>query len=176
MSDHRTFAFEAYDEWPHKPQKKIGENLLVLDVGARDDQCRERLEDRGYKWEGLDIEPSEDKKITRGRMEDMPASIKENNYDLMFACHSFEHCERPVDALREFMLRLKKGGKIFLALPEPNKHFILESDDDHIMCLNEMQLERLLKYAGYQQILVWESERPFNKGVYKTIVATGRKP
>lgn len=171
IMDHRDYAFEAMDEW-----KALPPGGFVLDVGARDTACKERLEKRLFLWEGIDSAPENDE-VIKGNMEHFPMNIKDCHYHLLFSCHSFEHCERPVDALREFYRVLRKGGKVFIVTPEPNKHNILCSDQDHLFCLNEMQMERLLIYAGFTDIKVWTSTRPWSQDrEFKTIISTGEKP
>lgn len=168
MRDHRDFAFFAYDQWADK-----GSGGLVLDVGARDDACKAMLEERGFVWEALDPVPQHPH-VKVGRMEAMP--LADNTYDLVWACHSFEHCERPVDALREMRRVLKPGGWIFLTLPCPCEHHILKSDDDHIFVLTPMQLLRLIHYTGFMQGGAFADTQPWHNGnTHTTIVGVGRK-
>ena len=79
-------------------------------------------------------------------MESLP--FPDNKFDVVFACHSFEHTERPTATLREINRVLKKGGIMVLVTPNYCRHHVLGSDFDHINVLTEWQLQRLLLYVG----------------------------
>ena len=168
---HRDFFKEAFKEWLGLAEPKRGQ---LLDVGCRDHALKEFFEGVGFKWTGVDKEPAKgDKGIVTGVMENLEP-FRDEMFDLVVCCHSFEHCERPVDALREFQRILKPGGWLFLALPPANKHHILDSDEDHIMVFTEMQLLRLLKYTLYEEPKAWSNEEKHEDNW--TVCATGRKP
>lgn len=170
MKTHVDFAMEAFDNF--LIERKIdAQGLNVLDVGCRDKVCKPGLEKHSMNWTGVDPFPaSED--LMRGFMEYMPF-IADDSFDVVFACHSFEHCEHPVDALRELRRILKPGGYLFVATPYPCKHHILEADPDHIFVLMPMQMARLLHYTAYEELScsVWPGDIEQNR----TIVSVGRK-
>lgn len=87
-----------------------------------------------------------------GRIEDFKT---EEKFDIIFACHVFEHIERPIDALRNIRSILNKGGYLILATPLPSYDQILTgSDFDHIFVLNEWQLEKILGFTGFKVIRI----------------------
>lgn len=139
MVTHRDYVADAFDEW-WEHNKVTGK---VLDVGCRDDVFKPYLESKGLEWVGLDIEG--DVPII-SPMEDM--NVPDESYDLIFCCHALEHCERIVDALREFKRVLKKGGKFFIATPSPCEHQIIKGDADHIFVLHYLQMVKLIWYVG----------------------------
>lgn len=125
-------------------------DLRVLEIGAGGASFQGYFESKGFKWTGTDINGKSDPAVIEADMASMP-QIESNKYDFVFACHCVEHCERVVDALREFMRVLKPGGRLFIATPSPCEKQTLYADDDHIMVLTWMQAKRLLLYTGFAQ-------------------------
>lgn len=172
--NHRDYAVRAFDEWLAENHTTVGKKML--DIGARDDTMEQPMTSRGFEYDGIDPFPSG--KIREGTFEAIPA--KAETYDIIFSCHAFEHCEHPIEALKEMMRVLKPGGYIWMATPFPCQHHILEADPDHIMVLIPMQLVRLLLYTGYQEVRsgVHEGEpiAPTDEPVQNhTIWTVGRK-
>lgn len=120
----------------------------MLDVGCRDAANKKVFEDRGCKWNGVDKFPADD--LVK-EMEMTELEYSDKTFDLVFVCHSLEHCEDPIKALREFRRVLKEGGHLFISLPCHCQHHILNSDNDHIFCLTDLQLGRLLIYSGFNK-------------------------
>ncbi len=171
VNNHRDYMLEAFDLWIQE-QSYAPQGKLLLDVGCQSDVFKKPLEERGFVWQGTDANPMTSD-VIRARMEDMPG-IPSETYDLIFVCHSFEHCERPIDALREMRRILKPGGWIFLGTPYPCKHHILEADVDHIFVLNTMQMCRLMVYTLWTNC----SSRIYMGDIEQnhTIVTAGQRP
>lgn len=167
--NHRDYSLQAFDQW--RELIKLPKGLTLLDVGARDTKMKEPLEQRGFVWHAIDLFP-ETPEVDQGRMEVLPYA--ENSFDLLFVCHSLEHCEHPVEALREFKRVLKKDAYLFVITPFPCEHQILRADKDHIFVLNTMQWARLLLYTGFQEVstMVHAALQEQDQG----IVSIGRKP
>ncbi len=146
--------------------------LRVLDVGCGGTFLQKRLEDKGMQWFGLDKEADgNNKDIKNGLMEEMP--VKDNSFDMVLACHSLEHCERPVDALKE-MKRVTKDW-VFVATPSPCKHQILDSDEDHLFVLNTMQMTRLFEYTGIPVDTIYLQTENIHKEQDYNVISIGRK-
>ena len=171
---HVDFFLTAFDKW-HEQHPEVKGN--VLDVGCRDRVLTNPLTQRGFTWYGVDKEPRDknDNRILAAKMESLDVNNSfVGHFDLVVCCHSFEHCERPIDALREFMRVLKPGGYLFIGGPNPCHRQIGGGDPDHIFVLNEMQLHKLLIYTGYDQVVVFTHLEQQEQD--HTICATGRKP
>ena len=69
-------------------------------------------------------------------------------FDILFVCHSLEHCETPINAIKEFKRVLKSKGWLFIATPSPCVKQITYGDADHIFVLNAMQWQKILNYVG----------------------------
>jgi SAM-dependent methyltransferase len=140
--NHRDLVCEEFNKFFLKEKPKG----ILVDVGCRGTELKQYFTDRGFKWIGVDRDGNTD--VQTGLMEAMP--FPNDFVDVLFCCHAFEHCEEPLEALREFKRVLKPNGFLFLATPSPCEHQILNGDDDHIFVLHPMQMIRLLKYTGWE--------------------------
>ena len=102
-------------------------------------------------------------------MEDLP--FGDNTFDLVFSCHAFEHCENPLQALKEMKRVSKKWVLIFT--PYHCKHHVLDSDSDHIFVLTEMQMRRLMGYVGFKSNIYVSVPR--NPEQFWNLVSIGEK-
>lgn len=103
-------------------------------------------------------------------MEALP--YEDNTFDVIFACHSFEHCENPVKALKEMQRVTKKY--IFLITPCHCEHHILKSDEDHIFVLTDIQMERLFRYTKIKKQEIYLYKVSQNEQ-YQHLISIGRK-
>lgn len=92
----------------------------VLDVPTGTGILAERLRKMGFEVSCCDINPSffsvPDLKIEIGDLNhSLPYS--DGVFDYLTCLEGIEHTENPSNAIREFQRVLKKGGKIFLSLP-----------------------------------------------------------
>lgn len=180
LLNHRDYAMQAFDKFLAE-QKTNG--VMLLDIGARDESLFGSMVDRGFAYQGIDPFPYSAgglryAVISKGTFEAIPFAPE--MFDVVFSCHAFEHCEHPVEALKEMLRVLKPGGWVFMATPFPCQHHILEADPDHIMVLLPMQLCRLLVYTGYQDVrsrvhegVALDGDDPMQN---HTIWTIGRKP
>jgi 2-polyprenyl-3-methyl-5-hydroxy-6-metoxy-1,4-benzoquinol methylase len=136
----------------------------VLEIGhGQDKQIRAVLESKGLVYHGLENyiginnewkEKGEENptgpEYYFGTMEECDKLGL--TFDFIVLIHAFEHCERPVDALKSMRKLLKDNGAVIIVTPNPCKHHIIDADPDHIMVLNDMQLMRLLIYTKYSKI------------------------
>ena len=51
------------------------------------------------------------------------ACIRDESLDFLIANHVIEHCQDPIGTIKTFASKLRKGGKIFMAVPEMTKTF-----------------------------------------------------
>lgn len=117
---------------------------MLLDVGCRDDENREFFKKLNIKWVGVDLVPKEH--VIRADMNDLP--FADGEFSFIFASHSFEHTENPVQTLREFKRVLCAGGVVFMNTPYPSLNQLFAMDKQHIFCLNKLQIERLFFHCG----------------------------
>jgi SAM-dependent methyltransferase len=132
-------------------------NCLELGAGGKED-FKEKFEEHNVKeWIMTDRD-------TEVYMESLP--YEDNSFDLVFSSHAFEHCEAPLQALKE-MKRVSKDW-IIIVTPHHCEHQVLNADEDHIFVLTEMQMKRLFKYCDipiykiYTQKLEGKKEQDYN--------------
>lgn len=147
---------------------------LILDVGCKDSIAGVYFKNLGLNWTGIDKTPVQPQgEVITMDMTDLKFDAK--IFDIVFVCHSLEHCENPIQAIKEFRRVMKDDGYLFISLPCYCKHHILESDEDHIFCFTDWQIIRLLNYCNFEKILVTQSEDGYSQhGLYNLFV-TARK-
>lgn len=151
--------------WREIPKFLEGRKGKVLDVGCQDNYFEAAFNQLGFEWFGVDLYPMKPN-IVRADMCAMP--FRDEEFDVVFSCHAFEHTTSPVHALKEMKRVLKKGGVLIIATPSPCYHQICAADEDHIFVLTPMQMARLFVWVGlfeqkvYLQTENIEKEQDFN--------------
>jgi len=93
---------------------------------------------------------------------------KQNTYDIVFACHSFEHSEHPTLFMENIKLALRVGGHAFLITPHHCREQVLEeanADWDHINVVTLWQMKKYLQFVGlhpiglYTQSWIYEEKK-----------------
>jgi len=147
--------YGTIDEFANTFKDMDLQGKTLLDVGCRNVDARERLENLGLKWTGCDKVPEKNSPDVL-KMDMTELTFPDNSFDFIFVCHSLEHCDNPIKAIKEFKRVVKEGGFVFISLPCHCQHHILESDEDHIFCFTDMQIKRILTYCNYQDINVFD--------------------
>ena len=134
-----------------------GKGKKVLEIGPGDDiEFKNYWESLGYEYMSVDCNSKyESKYCKRGNMENLPFS--NNEFDIVFSCHSFEHTEAPTQALKEMRRVSKKYVIVFT--PYPCEHQILKADIDHINVLSDMQIERLFRWCNITKINIYYDKK-----------------
>ena len=109
-----------------------------------------------------------------GDLEDVP--IRSSTVDLAFLSQALHHASHPERAVAEAWRILKPGGKI--AVLDLNRHHFEEAREmyaDLWLGFSELELERLMKAAGFANVetavVYRETEAPY----FETVLATGEK-
>jgi len=109
-----------------------------------------------------------------GDLEDVP--IRSSTVDLAFLSQALHHASHPERAMAEAWRILKPGGKI--AVLDLNRHHFEEAREmyaDLWLGFSELELERLMKAAGFANVetavVYRETEAPY----FETVLATGEK-
>ena len=93
------------------------------------------LESKGYKYIKTDI-----------NFIKQPDSF----YDFIFCRHALEHSPFPYFALLEYNRLLKKGGQIYVEMPEPKGSRGADTFPQHYSILGEVALQSLISRAGFK--------------------------
>ena len=156
---HLTQTWKEFEKWT-KEKYISTKQKIILDVGCKNHDSRAFFEVLEMKWTGIDKDPEAKKSIDNNlfKMDMTNLKFDDESFDFVFVCHSLEHCENPLQALREFRRVLISQGWLFISLPCYCENHILESDEDHLFVLSDIQLMRLLKYTGFNNALCFKGE------------------
>lgn len=126
-------------------------NVLEIGAGGNDNpnaiSAKDIFNEFKIEYTGIDkFAKSEPNGLIRMDAHDL--QFNDETFDLIYLCHTFEHLENPIKAIKQMKRVLKKGGFIWMATPNPCEHHILLKDPDHIFVLEPMQLMRLFIYCG----------------------------
>jgi len=108
-----------------------------------------------------------------GNMADVP----DNSADVIVSNHALEHCEAPLNELRQLYSKLKPGGKIIFVVPcETYRYKFRQGDiNQHIYTWSPMCLGNLFQLANFKVITAepyMHKWPPF----YQTIAKIGGRP
>jgi SAM-dependent methyltransferase len=132
---------------------KLHEGLRVLDVGAGSGCMYDALTEYGVKaLRYVAVEPSPD---AARRLADRGITVSagmegffyESGFDLVLACFVLEHVTEPVKFLKSMAGRLRKGGFLFLDIPDRDDTF-KDVLDPHVLVFNPESLAAAAERAG----------------------------
>lgn len=141
--DHPLFPPEEYCNW------------VMCDPGYTGDS----IEFREHTW-GVGRYPQD--RAYRGSWEHLADVLPDRvaTCDLVVGCHSFEHCFRPVTAIRQVATLLKPGGWLVLFVPDGFSDDPSNNDPTHTFYVVPGMLEDFFQAAGGFSSLVIEPFRP----------------
>jgi len=103
----------------HKAEVKYVDRLSVADLNKQYPEIGEPMVEPHYVDDGEKLK-----------------KIKNNSQDFVIACHFYEHCSNPLQTIQSLLRVVKKGGGIFLALPDKRYTFDIKrpiTDFKHIV-------------------------------------------
>lgn len=151
-NSHRESAYDAL----MRIDRSIFSGKRVLDVGCGGCQFKPVFETLGCVWSGVGkVRHTDDAQVKNGLMEDL-WMYQDAEFDFVFVCHAFEHCERPFDALREFKRVCKAGGAIMILTPPHCERMIQAGDRDHIFVWTREQAQKASEYIGWKAVEIWD--------------------
>lgn len=114
----------------HKTKDFINNNTKILDVGCRGgfffDELR-KYTDNGILY-GTDISKDAIKilksKDYKGKVSDIQEQKLNKKFDLIYLAHVLEHCDQPLNVLKNVYEMLNKNGYLYIEVPKRKK------DDD----------------------------------------------
>lgn len=85
--------------------------------------------------------------------------IEIKNFDLVCASHSFEHCYRPITALKEAGKVLTDGGYLVLFVPDGFSTWQGNYDKTHTLYMVPEMIKEFFYYAGCFKLIICEQFR-----------------
>ncbi|OGM56049.1 hypothetical protein A3F62_03975 [Candidatus Woesebacteria bacterium RIFCSPHIGHO2_12_FULL_44_11] len=136
----------------------------VLDIGAATGTLLQIFMDHG--WEAHGVEPSSSAgevtrrgiKVTKSIFE--KANLPENYFDAVVINHTLEHVANPLEVLIKIKTVLKKGGIVYVDLPNfgslssqlMTKNWALLLPNEHVYHFTPDTLKKIIKKAGLKVI------------------------
>lgn len=106
---------KSYDAYIENVKTVFPNSKKILCVGARDAAEVMAFRRAGYDAIGIDLFSSEPDFVKVVDMQEMDKHFSENEFDVIFSCHSLEHAYDPIRVLRSIK-RIAAHGS-FLILP-----------------------------------------------------------
>jgi len=126
----------------------------VLDIGAGDGTLVKALRDAGYRAEGItfgeeNIRAAKQKyNVDLAFMDMHNLRYPPKSFDAITCIHTFEHALAPHMVVGEMRAVLKDGGRVFLAVPDPDNP--QSQTIWHTNLLRRDQIIKLFEYWGFQ--------------------------
>lgn len=76
--------------------------------------------------------------------------FKDGTFDVAIARHILEHCLNPVLTLREWARVIKKGGKLYIAVPNQDLHNTIPMNMEHVHAYTPENLVDLVEALGLE--------------------------
>jgi 2-polyprenyl-3-methyl-5-hydroxy-6-metoxy-1,4-benzoquinol methylase len=96
----------------------------ICDLGAGPGRLLRALKDLGHHVAGVEPDPTacraaraKDVDIHQGSVDDLPAAVRDQQYDAVTLVHVLEHCLDPVSAVSAAASLLRPGGYLFIEVP-----------------------------------------------------------
>ena len=93
---------------------------------------------------------NEDPMLIQATGEHLP--LRSSSVSEVLVIHSLEHMRCPYKALEEVKRVLRKGGKLIIVVPNPQKNRADWIDKTHIYSWTEAAIQNLLEALGYKVI------------------------
>jgi 2-polyprenyl-3-methyl-5-hydroxy-6-metoxy-1,4-benzoquinol methylase len=135
---------------------KLKKTAKILDIGSGVGYFSDHMKDLGYTditsttWTEGDAAALEKKGHKYIRTDINFIKEPDSSYDFIFCRHSLEHSPFPYFALLEYNRLLKKGGKMYVEMPDPKGPRGVETWPQHYTVLGEVALQSLIARAGFK--------------------------
>lgn len=136
----------------------------VLDIGASTGAFLELFKESG--WETWGIEPSKSGEIARKKVTKLlrttfeKVNLPRNYFDVVILNHTLEHVADPVSILKKVKTVLRKGGIVFVDVPNFGglssklfgRYWRFLTPEEHLFHFTKESLAKVLKKAGFKVI------------------------
>lgn len=142
VANERTFLYQKLRVFADQLDKK-----RILDIGAGHQHYRPLFETKNT-YEACDLESG----FHQEKKPDFYASVyaiprEKETYDVVLLLQVLEHLEFPLDGLKEIHRILKKGGRVFISVPQAaGDHF----EPHHYFNYTQYGLQSVLRQSGFR--------------------------
>lgn len=164
------YRISLYKDYPQLVNSILPGNGRILDVGCGEGTFMEKMKELGWDTYGIEVNRYLVEKLEKifGKGHVYSSDFKKNTlkndkFDAITFWHVIEHLDKPVQALKIYKSLLKRGGTLFIEVPNVdswvfkifgNKYTWLRIPD-HLYYYSPYTIKELLKRSGYRNIHVW---------------------
>lgn len=110
---------------------------------------------KGERIPSLDGDPISEADIAADVSKDLP--VEDGTVDVIIARHILEHMLDPITVLQRWIKKLKKGGRLILALPNQDWHLTIPMNQEHVHAYNPETIYTLLTALGMKVLQIIDS-------------------
>ena len=141
----------------------------LLDIGCGDGKYLAHMRSKGWRVEGVDIDPVAAKYVREklgiivhfGELEKL--KFPDNSFDAITMNHVIEHLHDPASFVRECHRILKVGGKLVMATPNVNSwghrkfgiNWLSLEPPRHLHLFSQKTLKDCLYRSGFKSVITW---------------------
>lgn len=135
-------------------------DTAILDLGCANNKTVKRaigidFIPKGERIPALSGDPISEADIVADVSKDLP--VEDNSQDVIIARHILEHMLDPISVLIEWIKKLKKGGRLILALPNQDLMSTIPMNIEHVHAYNPDSIHVLLTGLGLQVLSISDS-------------------
>ena len=108
------------------------------------------------------------KKLASNYFVDIDA-VSNDYFDLVIISHVLEHTNNPINFLEKIKLKIRKGGYIFIEVPNEDYKFKNE-DEPHLLFFNQNSIRILLEKSGLNCIRISNHGPEIDRGFIKDFI------
>ena len=174
-------------KWEHQKVyeriKSCASNLKILEIGCARGSFLERLSQEGYECIGLELnEKAQNEAMERG-IKVLSETIQEHAskyndyYDIVCSFQVMEHIPNIGDVIEASIKTLKKGGRLFISVPNNASFLCLDEKNPlnmpphHMGLWDETSLKNIAPIFGLKLNAVYlEPLQSYHKGYFKSVI------